>query len=47
MFQVTLVIPLHYTLAYLLYGRRSTSLPYTSREQDELMDPTIEDEAQV
>ena len=31
----------------MLYGRRLTSLPYRQVEQDELTDPTIEDEAQI
>jgi len=33
--------------ADLLYGRRLTSLPYRHVEEDELIDPTIGDEAQI
>jgi len=39
--------PVPVSPADLLYGRRSTSLPYGHVEEDELTDPTFGDEAQI
>jgi len=39
--------PVPITPAYLLYGRRLTSLPYRHVEEDKLIDPIIGDEEQI